>query len=182
MHRIMRTMRLAPPRRRSRRTTSAPAGRSPDLRRTIRESMRLHGEPPTLSWRRRRLRLRPLVLMLDVSGSMSDYSRSLVQFAYSTSRANSRVEVFCFGTRLTRVTGSSLAGDPDEAFDRAAKAVVDWEGGTRIGESLGAYLRTWGRRGICRGGIVVVCSDGLERGDPDVLAAAMARLSRLATG
>ena len=179
VHRIMRTMRLTPPRRRSRRTTSAPAGRSPDLRRTIRESMRLHGEPPTLSWRRRRLRLRPLILILDVSGSMADYSRSLVQFAYSTSRANTRVEVFCFGTRLTRITRELDHRRPDEALDRAAKAVFDWEGGTRIGESLDAFVRDWGRRGICRGGIVVICSDGLDRGDPHLLATAMERLSRL---
>jgi uncharacterized protein with von Willebrand factor type A (vWA) domain len=179
VHRIMRTMRLTPPRRRSRRTTSAPAGRSPDLRRTIRESMRLHGDPPTLSWRRRRLRLRPLILILDVSGSMADYSRSLVQFAYSTSRANTRVEVFCFGTRLTRITRELDHRRPDEALDRAAKAVFDWEGGTRIGDSLDAFVRDWGRRGICRGGIVVICSDGLDRGDPDLLATAMERLSRL---
>ena len=135
--------------------------------------------PPTLSWRRRRLRLRPLILILDVSGSMADYSRSLVQFAYSTSRANTRVEVFCFGTRLTRITRELDHRRPDEALDRAAKAVFDWEGGTRIGESLDAFVRDWGRRGICRGGIVVICSDGLDRGDPHVLATAMERLSRL---
>ena len=118
LHRIMRRIRLTPPRRRSRRTTSAPAGRRPDLRRMIRESMRLHGEPPTLSWRRRRLRVRPLILILDVSGSMADYSRSLVQFAYSTARSTARVEVFCFGTRLTRITRELDHRRPDEALDR----------------------------------------------------------------
>jgi uncharacterized protein with von Willebrand factor type A (vWA) domain len=95
-------------------------------------------------------------------------------------RGPSRVEVFCFGTRLTRVSGALARRDPDEALRRAAETVVDWQGGTRIGESMREYLRTWAWRGGFRGGVVVVCSDGLERGDPDELAAAMARLSRLA--
>jgi uncharacterized protein len=180
LRRIMRTIRLTPPHRRTRRTTRAPAGRTPDLRRTVRETMRTHGEPAELFWRRRRLRLRPLVLVLDVSGSMADYSRNLLQFAYSTRRAASRVEVFCFGTRLTRITRELEHRRPDDALDRAAKAVFDWEGGTRIGDSLDAFVRGWGRRSVCRGGIVVVCSDGLDRGDPSVLAGAMERLSRLA--
>src|SRR6185436_18422011 len=93
-----------PPRRRTRRTTAAPAGRLHDPRRTARETMRMHGEPSTLFWRRRRLRVRPLILILDVSGSMADYSRNLLQFAYSAAQATTRVEVFCFGTRLTRIT------------------------------------------------------------------------------
>ena len=179
LRRIMKTMRLTPPRRRTRRTTKAPTGRTPDLRRTIRESMRMQGEPATLSWRRRRQRMRRLILILDVSGSMADYSRNLMQFAYSTTRATRRVEVFCFGTRLTRITRELDHRRPDEALDRAAQAVVDWEGGTRIGDSLDAFVRDWGRRGLARGGIVVICSDGLDRGDPRVLATAMERLSRL---
>jgi uncharacterized protein with von Willebrand factor type A (vWA) domain len=176
---IMKSLRLTPPRRRTRRTVRASSGRTPDLRRTVRETMRLHGEPTELYWRRRRLRLRPLVLILDVSGSMSDYSRALLQFAYSASRAPSKVEVFCFGTRLTRITRELDHRRPDEALDRAAKAVVDWEGGTRIGASLDSFVRDWARRGRCRGAIVVICSDGLDRGDPAVLASAMDRLSRL---
>jgi uncharacterized protein len=179
LRQIMKTIRLTPPHRRTRRTVAAGSGRRPDLRRTVRETMRTHGEPAELFWRRRRLRLRPLILILDVSGSMADYSRSLVQFAYSTKRAASRVEVFCFGTRLTRITRELEHRRPDEAMERAAKAVFDWEGGTRIGTSLDAFVRDWGRRGLCRGGIVVICSDGLDRGDPSVLAAAMERLSRL---
>jgi uncharacterized protein with von Willebrand factor type A (vWA) domain len=179
LRQIMKTIRLTPPHRRTRRTVAAGSGRRPDLRRTVRETMRTHGEPAELFWRRRRLRLRPLILILDVSGSMADYSRSLVQFAYSTKRAASRVEVFCFGTRLTRITRELEHRRPDEAMERAAKAVFDWEGGTRIGVSLDAFVRGWGRRGLCRGGIVVICSDGLDRGDPSVLAAAMERLSRL---
>jgi uncharacterized protein len=193
LRRIMTRIRLAPPRRRTRRTRSAPAGQRPDLRRMVRESLRLHGEPAELSWRRRKVRLRPLILILDVSGSMADYSRSLLQFAYSAQRAASqagrgprgtagqraRVEVFCFGTRLTRITRALDRRRPDEALRRATEAVVDWEGGTRIGASLDTFVRDWGRRGLCRGAVVVICSDGLDRGDPDMLAAVMERLARL---
>ena len=179
VRRIMRRMRLTPPRRRTRRTERARRGRTPDMRRTLRESMRAHGEPAQLYWRGRRRRVRPLVLLLDVSGSMADYSRNLLQFAWSARRASTRVEVFCFGTRLTRLTTELQHRRPDEALERATAAVVDWDGGTRIGDSLATFVRDWGRRGVCRGGIVVVCSDGLDRGDPQVLAAAMERLSRL---
>jgi uncharacterized protein len=180
LRRIMTRIRLQPPRRRTRRTTPARAGRGvPDLRRTVRETMRMHGEPSMLFWRRRRMRLRPLILILDVSGSMADYSRNLLQFGYSVRRASTRVEVFCFGTRLTRITKELGRRRADDALERAAKTVFDWEGGTRIGESLDAFVRDWGRRGTCRGGIVVICSDGLDRGDPSVLSAAMERLSRL---
>jgi uncharacterized protein with von Willebrand factor type A (vWA) domain len=179
LRRIMTRIRLTPPRRRTRRTLPARTGRTPDLRQMDRESLRLHGDPARLAWRRRRVRLRPLILILDVSGSMADYSRNLLQFAYSARRAAARVEVFCFGTRLTRVTKALQTRRPDDALERAARAVLDWEGGTRIGESLSAFVRDFGRRGLCRGGVVVICSDGLDRGDPAVLAAAMERLSRL---
>jgi uncharacterized protein len=179
VRRIMARIRLRPPRRRTRRTRRAPSGRSPDLRRTMRESLRMHGEPAELFWRRRRVRLRPLILILDVSGSMAEYSRNLLQFAYSAKRAAGRVEVFCFGTRLTRVTRALDRRRPDDALELAAREVFDWEGGTRIGASLEKFVGDWGRRGLCRGGIVVICSDGLDRGDPEVLAAAMERLARL---
>jgi hypothetical protein len=188
LRRIMARIRLTPPRRRTRRTASArSSGSRPDPRRTVRESLRMQGEPARLYWRRRKVRLRPLVLILDISGSMADYSRSLLQFAHSalrstgrsTGRSAGRVEVFCFGTRLTRVTGAMACRRPDEALEQAARAAFDWDGGTRIGDSLDAFVRGWARRGLCRGGIVVICSDGLDRGDPAVLAAAMERLSRL---
>ena len=179
LRRIMARIKLTPPRRRTRRSTSARTGPRPDPRRTVREAMRMHGEPARLYWRRRKVRLRPLILILDVSGSMADYSRSLLQFAHSAARSAGRVEVFCFGTRLTRVTGAMQCRRPDEALERAARMSFDWDGGTRIGDSLDAFVRGWARRGICRGGIVVICSDGLDRGDPAVLAAAMERLSRL---
>jgi len=185
VRRIMARLRLTPPRRRTRRTAPARRPRdhtAPDLRRMVRQSMRTHGELAEFYWRHRKVRLRPLILILDISGSMADYSRNLLHFAYSARRAapsTGRVEVFCFGTRLTRVTRELDHRRLDHALDRAARAVVDWEGGTRIGESLQAFLDDWGRRGLARGGVVVICSDGLERGDPAVLAAAMERLARL---
>ncbi len=179
VRRIMARIRLTPPKRRTRRTAAARSGRAPDLRRMVRESMRMHGEPAELYWRRRKVRLRPLILILDVSGSMADYSRNPLQFAYSAKRAAAKVEVFCFGTRLTRVTRALDHRRTDDALADAARTVFDWEGGTRIGDSLAAFVKDWGRRGLCRGGIVVICSDGLDRGDPGTLATAMERLSRL---
>jgi uncharacterized protein with von Willebrand factor type A (vWA) domain len=179
LRRITARMRLTPPRRRTRRTIRARRGPTPDPRRTVRETMRTHGEPSRLFWRRRRLRVRPLILIVDISGSMADYSRGLLQFAHSARLATARMETFCFGTRLTRITKMLRRRRVDDAMEQAARAVVDWEGGTRIGDSLDAFVRDWGRRGVCRGGIVVICSDGLDRGDPQVLASAMARLSRL---
>ena len=178
VRRIMTRMRLTPPKRRTRRTQPARSGRAPDLRRTVRASLRAGGEPAELRWQRRKVKLRPLILILDVSGSMADYSRSLLQFAYSARRASGRVEVFCFGTRLTRITRPLGRRRPDEALEQAGQAVLDWEGGTRIGASLDAFVRQWGRRGLARGGVVVVCSDGLDRGDPEVLSTAIERLSR----
>ena len=179
LRRIMARIRLTPPRRRSRRTVTGNAGRVPDLRRTVRASLRTGGEPAELFWRQRKVRLRPLILILDISGSMADYSRSLLQFAHTAKRAAAKVEVFCFGTRLTRITGELANRSPDQALAEAARTVCDWEGGTRIGASLDTFVRDYGRRGLARGGIVVICSDGLDRGDPAVLAATMERLSRL---
>jgi hypothetical protein len=185
LRRIMTRMRLMPPRRRTRRTRPSPTGTEPDLRATIRESMRMHGEPPgQLFFRQRKTRLRPLILVLDVSGSMAAYSRHLLQFAHTARHAGAgtsggRVEVFCFGSRLTRITRDLAHQRVDAALEEAARTVADWDGGTRIGRSLDELVRTWGRGGLCRGGVVVICSDGLDRGDPEVLALAMERLARL---
>ena len=185
LRRIMTRMRLTPPRRRTRRTQPARAGTEPDLRATIRASMRMHGEPPgQLYFRRRKTKLRPLILVLDVSGSMAAYSRHLLQFAHTARHAakqaqGGRVEVFCFGSRLTRITRELISQRVDSALEEAARTVTDWDGGTRIGSSLDELVRTWGRGGLCRGGVVVICSDGLDRGDPEVLALAMERLARL---
>jgi uncharacterized protein len=179
LRRIMARIRLTPPRRRTRRSRAAAKGHPPDLRKTIRSAMRMHGEPADLYFRQRTMRLRPLILILDVSGSMADYSRHLLQFAHSAKQASAKVEVFCFGTRLTRITKALNHRRPDSALEQAAAAVVDWDGGTRIGQSLEVFARRFGRGGLCRSGVVVICSDGLDRGDPAKLAAAMERLSRL---
>jgi uncharacterized protein with von Willebrand factor type A (vWA) domain len=178
--RLMAGLMIATPMRKTRRTEQARSGVRPDLRRALRAQVR-HGAPILpIPQRRPRTRPRSLVLLLDVSGSMSAYSRALLQFAYAVAHGPARVEVFCFGTRLTRVSGALARRDPDEALRQAAETVLDWEGGTRIGESVREYLRTWAWRGAYRGAVVVLCSDGLERGDPAVLAAAMSRLQRLA--
>lgn len=177
--RLLSGLAIATPLRKARRTRRARKGPRPDLRRALRAHIR-DRDLIRIPRRRPRARPRPLVLVLDVSGSMSAYSRALLQFAYAIAQGPARVEVFCFGTRLTRVSSALACRDPDAALRQAAETVVDWEGGTRIGESLREYLRTWAWRGGCRGAVVVICSDGLERGDPEVLAAAMARLARLA--
>jgi uncharacterized protein with von Willebrand factor type A (vWA) domain len=168
------------PVRRSRRLRAAPVGRTFDMRRTLRRSLRTEGEPFRLAWRDRGHRRRPLVLLLDVSGSMAPYSRPMVEFAHAATRAGSKVEAFCFGTRLTRITRALRLRDPEEALDAVAEAVSDWEGGTRIGASLKELLDVWSTRSSLRGAMVILCSDGLERGDPELLRAQMARLARLA--
>lgn len=179
LRRIMSRIRLTPPRRPTRRRCSDGKRGRPDMRRMARETMRMHQEPSTLFWTERKMKTRPLVLILDVSGSMSNYSRNLLQFAYATKRAAGRVEVFCFGTRLTRITPALDRRRPDDALMRAADRVSDWDGGTRIGESLDEFVCQWGRRGMSRGSTVIICSDGLDRGDPALLAGAMERLARL---
>jgi hypothetical protein len=174
---LMQRIQLAVPTRRSRRRERARSG-MPDLRRTIRRSFRTGGEPVERFFRERRKRRRRLVLFLDVSGSMASYSRALLVFAYAVLRADARWEAYAFGTRLTRLTRALGPRDPDEALRQAATEVFDWDGGTRIGDSLKHFLAT--QTEIARGAVVIVCSDGLEVGDPSVLAAQMARLSRLA--
>ncbi len=166
------------PKRLSRRMRSVRRGRRIDVRRTVRASLRYEGELTRLLVRDRLEQPRRLVMLLDVSGSMAGFSRALLQFGYLTTRASRRVEVFCFGTRLTRLTEELSQRDPDAAFDRATTSVVDWDGGTRIGESLMSYVRRWGQHQFNRGSVVIICSDGLERGDPDLLAKAIERLSR----
>jgi uncharacterized protein with von Willebrand factor type A (vWA) domain len=163
-----------------RRTRPSASGGRFDVRRTLRRSLRTHGEPFERSWRDRRARRRPLLLILDVSGSMSPYARALMQFGYAAMAADRRVEVFCFGTRLTPVTRLLRSKDPDRALHEIGRIVADWEGGTRIGESLKSLLDGWSQRAALRGAVVVLCSDGLERGDPELLRRQMERLGRLA--
>ena len=180
VRRLMSRMRVTPPTRRTHRTTRARRSAQLDMRRMARDTMRSLGEPGMLSYKKRKDKLRPLVLILDVSGSMADYSRNLLQFAYSARRANAKVDVFCFGTRLTRITRSLDRRNPDDAMKLAGDAVLDWDGGTRIGDSLREFTREARRSRLGRGAIVVICSDGLDRGEPQALAESMEILGRVA--
>ena len=177
---MIRRLAVTVPVERTRRTKPAPKGSTFDIRRTLRRSLRTQGEPFDRARRARKSRTRPLVLILDISGSMAPYARALMQFGYAAMAAGRRVEVFVFGTRLTRVTRTLRTKDPDRALHEIGKQVADWEGGTRIGESLKTLLDGWSQRAALRGAVVVLCSDGLERGDPELLKAQMARLRRLA--
>jgi uncharacterized protein with von Willebrand factor type A (vWA) domain len=179
MLRAVRRLVMEAPRRRSRRHRPTSHGARLDMRRTLRASLRTEGEPLRRAWRDRRTRPRPLVLILDVSGSMAPYSRPLLEFAHAAAAAGRRVEVFVFGTRLTRITRLIRSRDPDAALEAVGASVVDWEGGTRIGESLKELLDAWASRSALRGSVVILASDGLERGDPALLSAQIQRLSRL---
>jgi uncharacterized protein with von Willebrand factor type A (vWA) domain len=181
--RVMRRLAGAVPTRPSRRTRKArrrgaapPAGRL-DLRGTMRASMRTAGDPVERHWREPGERPRPLVLVCDVSGSMEPYARMLLAYMQACVAARRRVEAFVFGTRLTRVTGELRGRDPDAALERAAGAARDWSGGTRIGEALATLNREHGRR-LGRGAVVVLLSDGWDRGEPEQLEREVARLAR----
>ena len=164
---------------RRRRPTRRRSGDHPDLRRTVRRSLTRGGVPVELTWREHTPRPRRMVFLLDVSGSMEAYSRALARFAHAAvaSRRAGRVEVFTVGTHLTRITRQLARRDPDAALRQAGRAVTDWSGGTRLGESLAEFNDVWGIRGLARGAIVVICSDGWDRGDPDRMATEMARLA-----
>jgi uncharacterized protein len=178
--RIMARIAARGPHRRSRRTrASRRRSHRPDARATLRASLRHAGEPFERRWRRPTERHRPLVLVCDISGSMEPYSRMLLQYAHACVRVRRRCEAFAFGTRLTRITGELRRRDPDLALSRAADAVADWSGGTRIGDALAELNRTHGRR-LGRGAVVVVLSDGWDRGDPELLGREIARLARCA--
>ncbi len=177
--RLMATIGLRPATRRSRRRRPTGGGRRPDLRRTVRQALRDQGEPFRRAWWEPGQRARRVVLLLDVSGSMEPYARALLRFAHVAVVGGARVEAFTLGTRLTRVTRELSEHDPDAALARAAGAVGDWSGGTRLGEGLRRFNDLWGVRGMARGAIVVVCSDGWDRGDPELLGAEMARLHRV---
>ena len=173
-------LKVSPPMRRTYRTQTTPKGKVFDMRRMARETMRSLGEPKDLMYIKRKEKLRSIVFILDVSGSMADYSRNLLQLAYSARRANTKVEVFCFGTRLTRITKSIDKRTPDEAMRLAGESVLDWDGGTRIGDAIAAFVKESRRSRLGRGAIVVICSDGLDQGEPQALDKAMQTLSRLA--
>ncbi|HEV8395904.1 MAG TPA: VWA domain-containing protein [Vicinamibacterales bacterium] len=163
--------------RRTRRWVSGRGSRL-DLRRALARSVRTGGDMVRLPRRVRRLRPRPIVLLCDVSGSMEVYARLLVHFAYALTRRHRRVEAFLFSTRLTRITRELRASRIDDAVRAVSKAVPDWSGGTRIGASLQEFHRRWGRRALARGPVALLVSDGWDRGEPAVLAAAVSRLQR----
>jgi uncharacterized protein len=166
------------PTRLSRRTRpSLRRGHAPDLRQTVQASLRTGGEPLHRRWRSRTERPRQVVLICDVSGSMAPYARMLLQYMHASVAARRRVEAFAFGTRLTRITYELTGRDHDRALDRAAAAVTDFSGGTRIGAALAELNRAHGRR-LGRGSVVVILSDGWDRGDPAELDLEMARLRR----
>ncbi|HET7310177.1 MAG TPA: VWA domain-containing protein [Mycobacteriales bacterium] len=167
--------------RRTRRTTPG-RGSAVDRRRTLQELLRSGGEPVEIATRVRRLQPRRVVLLVDISGSMSSYADALLRFAHAASHRlrGPATEVFTVGTRLTRVTREMQHGDADVAIRAIAEAVPDWSGGTRLGDLVKRFLDEWGQRGMARGAVVVVLSDGWERGDPALLGEQMARLHRLA--
>lgn len=164
----------------SRRTRRFEAGGDDrlDLRRLLRSSLRQGGEPLTFSWKTPRIKARPIVVLSDISGSMERYTRLLLNFAFAVQNASQRVEAFVFATRLTRITRLLRSHDPDAAVTRVSRAVADWSGGTRIGEAIDVFNRRYARRVLGRGAVVVVISDGWDRGDPQQLSGAVARLQR----
>jgi uncharacterized protein with von Willebrand factor type A (vWA) domain len=185
---LMREMTLAVPPRRTRRYRSARDGKRPDLRRTLRLARRSGGEAIRFARRAPRVRARRLVVLCDISGSMEPYARALLMLLYvlnggqvrGGSSGQNRPEVFSFATRLTRLTPALAAATPDTMLAKAGEAAPDWSGGTRIGAALKEFNDRYGSRGMARGAVVLIISDGWETGEPELLGAQMARLSRMA--
>ena len=179
--RIMERLRWQGPTRPSRRSqpTRACRGR-PDVRRTVRAAMRAGGEPMRVHRRVAGRRPRRLVMLLDVSGSMERYARALLRLLHAAVAGRSQVEAFALGTRLTRLTRELSSRDPDRAMRAASEAVLDWSGGTRLGDGLRTFNDEWGCRGMARGALVVILSDGWDRGDPAQMSEQMQRLARVA--
>ena len=180
LYRLMTRLEVATPLRRTRRRERGRHGREIDMRRTLRGSMRTGGEPIRLAHRRRRVAPRRLVMLCDISGSMEPYARAYLQFLTSAAGSGPHVEVFVFATRLTRLTRALVGRHPERAIQRAAVAAPDWSSGTRIGDALKSFNDRHGRRGMARGAVVVILSDGWERGDPALVGREMQRLARLA--
>jgi uncharacterized protein with von Willebrand factor type A (vWA) domain len=180
LYRLMGRLVLATPWRRTRRAERWRHGSSIDLRRTLRGSLRTGGDPIRLARRRRRVVRRRLVLLCDISGSMEPYARAYLQFLTCAAGAGAETEAFAFATRLTRLTRALHSRRPERAIQRAAATAPDWSSGTRIGDALRSFNDRHGRRGMARGAVVVILSDGWERGEPALVAREMERLSRLA--
>lgn len=162
----------------TRRRRPAPHGRALDFRRTLRRNMRYGGEVLQLAWRETQTTPRPLVVICDISGSMERYSRILLQFVHAITAGLGEVEAFVFGTRLTRITRQLRHSDIDDALDAVSKQVVDWSGGTRIGDAVKEFNYRWGRRVLGHGPVVMLISDGWDRGDSTLLRREMDRLQR----
>jgi uncharacterized protein with von Willebrand factor type A (vWA) domain len=177
---LIRAIAVARPRRRTRRLRSDSRGNVLDVRGLVRASLSTGGDPVQRAFRSRAYAPRKLVLILDVSGSMDSYARALLLYMHAARVTGRRVEAFAFGTRLTRLTPELGSRDPETAFAAAAARVTDWSGGTRIGESLKAYNDEWGRRALSQGAVVVILSDGCERGDTELVGREMERLARQA--
>jgi hypothetical protein len=180
LYRMMSRLELATPRRRTRRYEKGRSGEHMDLRRTLRASRRTGGDPVRLARRHRRIVPRRLVMLCDISGSMEPYARAYLQFLTCAAGAGPNAEAFVFATRLTRLTRALAARNPERAIQRAAAAAPDWSSGTRIGDALREFNDRHGRRGMARGAVVVILSDGWERGDPRLVGRELARLARLA--
>jgi uncharacterized protein len=177
--RLVRTLAFATPPRHARRSRTSLRGEHLDIRATLRRSHRTGGDPVERLKRRRRERPRPLVALLDVSGSMAPYARAYLLLLEAAARG-ARAEAFVFATRLTRVTKALREARARAALERASADAPDWAGGTRLGEALRTFNDRFGRRGMARDAVVVVLSDGWERGDPSLLGREMERLARLA--
>jgi uncharacterized protein len=180
LYRLMTRLRLATPSRRARRAERDHHGERIDLRRTLRQSLRTGGDPIRLARRRRRIVRRRIVMLCDISGSMEPYARAYLQFLTCAAGAGPHAEAFAFATRLTRLTRALGSRNPERAIQRAAAAAPDWSSGTRIGDALREFNDRYGRRGMARGAVVVILSDGWERGDPALVGREMQRLARLA--
>jgi uncharacterized protein len=180
LYRLMTRLRLQTPRRRTRRYEKGRHGQHVDLRRTLRSSLRTGGDPIRLARRHRRIARRRLVMLCDISGSMEPYARAYLQFLTCAAGSGPNAEAFVFATRLTRLTRALASRHPQRAIERAAAAAPDWSSGTRIGDALKAFNDRHGRRGMARGAVVVILSDGWERGDPELVGREMQRLARLA--
>ena len=176
---LMRKLTLAVPLRRSRRPRRTPRGRRADLRTTLRQARRTGGHPLRLARQAPLLEPRRLVVLCDISGSMEPYARAMLQLLYCAA-GGAQAEVFTFATRLTRLTGTLAHARPGVALQEAGQAAPDWLGGTRIGESVAEFNDSYGRRGMARGAVVVIISDGWDTGDPAILRREMQRLSRVA--
>jgi uncharacterized protein with von Willebrand factor type A (vWA) domain len=180
LYRLMSRLELATPLRRTRRYEQGRHAGRIDLRRTLRASLRTGGDPIRLARRRRRIAPRRLVLLCDISGSMEPYARAYLQFLTCAAAAGPNAEAFVFATRLTRLTRALASRNPERAIQRAAATAPDWLSGTRIGDALKEFNDRHGRRGMARGAVVVILSDGWERGDPGLVGREMERLARLA--